>query len=328
MDIVKFNKLIETIKTKKVYIQTHNSPDPDAIASAAGLQYLLKKLGVNAEICYKGEIEKYNTVKMIDVFDIKIHNIDNIKDMKPEDVIILVDSQKGNSNITDFPGDEIAVIDHHPVFVENEYYYKDIRPQTGACSSMVAEYINEIIKDIPSDIATALLYGIKMDTLDLSRGVSELDIDMFYMLYKKSDIEKLNKLQINTLQYDDLTAYSSAIRNIKIYGNIGFSNAGDGCPDSLLGTVSDFILALKEVDIAIVFSEKNGGIKFSIRNENEEMDAGKIINAALRDIGSGGGHKSMAGGFVNSEGKKNIIGDYEKFIENLFLENIRKSNIY
>lgn len=325
MDKENFDKLIEMMKNKRVFIQTHNSPDPDAIASALGMQYLLRELDINAEICYKGEIEKYNTVKMIDIFNIKIFNIESINDMKEDDLIILVDSQKGNSNITDFPGDEIAVIDHHPVFVENNYYYKDIRPKIGACSSMIGEYIHKTLGDIPGDIATALLYGIKMDTLDLSRGVSELDLDMFYMLYKKANIEKLNKLQINTLQYDDLTAYSNSIRNIKIYGNIGFSNVGEGCPDSLLGTVCDFILALKEVDVAIVFSEKNGGIKFSIRNENDDLDAGKIINNALQDIGSGGGHKSMAGGFIDSIGMGKIIGEHEKYIVHVFLETIRQA---
>ncbi len=32
---------------------------------------------------------------------------------------------------------------------------------------------------MPADVATALLYGIKMDTADMRRGVSQLDLDMF-----------------------------------------------------------------------------------------------------------------------------------------------------
>lgn len=319
-----FLNLIDEIKDRRVYIQTHNSPDPDAIASAAGLQFLLERMGVNAVICYKGEIEKYNTVRMIELFGIKISHISDISDMKSDDAIILVDSQKGNSNITDFPGDEVAVIDHHPIFVENTYLYSDIRPKIGACSSMIASYIFDIAKDIDKNIATLLLYGIKMDTLDLSRGVSELDIDMFYVLYKRADLDMLKKLQINTLEYDDLAAYSNAIRNIKIYGKIGFSNTGAECPDSLLGTVSDFILALKEVDVAVVFSEKNGGIKVSIRSEDDSIDAGKVISEALKNVGNGGGHKSMAGGFIDSIGKSKIKGDYEHFMETVFLEAIRE----
>jgi len=32
------------------------------------------------------------------------------------DYIICVDSQKNTGNITDFIGDEVACIDHHPIF--------------------------------------------------------------------------------------------------------------------------------------------------------------------------------------------------------------------
>ena len=38
-------KLVELLKGNVVYIQTHNFPDPDAIASAFGLQYFLKQHG-------------------------------------------------------------------------------------------------------------------------------------------------------------------------------------------------------------------------------------------------------------------------------------------
>ena len=33
-------------------------------------------------------------------------------------------------------------------------------------------------------MATALLYGIKVDTADMKRGVTQLDLDMFYSLCK------------------------------------------------------------------------------------------------------------------------------------------------
>ena len=44
-------QLTELLKGHKSYIQTHNYPDPDAVASAYGLQYFLKMHGIDAEIC-------------------------------------------------------------------------------------------------------------------------------------------------------------------------------------------------------------------------------------------------------------------------------------
>ena len=48
-------KLLDAIHNDKVYIQTHNFPDPDAIASAYGLQQLLGSQGVVSTICYEGK---------------------------------------------------------------------------------------------------------------------------------------------------------------------------------------------------------------------------------------------------------------------------------
>lgn len=57
-----FELLYEAVNREHVYIQTHNFPDPDAIASAYGLKRLLETRGVNAAICYKGKIDRYSTV--------------------------------------------------------------------------------------------------------------------------------------------------------------------------------------------------------------------------------------------------------------------------
>jgi len=323
--MTKLDLLVKEVeKHSNLFIQMHNSPDPDAVASAFGLQYLLLEKGLEAEICYKGEIDKYNTQKMIELLGIRLKNITDINYMKEEDFIILVDSQKGNSNVEDFIGNEVATIDHHPTFQKTEYYFEDIRPEIGACSSIIASYFVENNIPIPKNVATALLYGIKMDTLDLTRGVHYLDLDMFYMLYKLADIEIINKIQTNSLQFEELIAYSNAIKNIKVYGNVGFANVNIDCPDSLLGTISDFIISIKEVDFAVVYSPRESGIKFSVRNELDNLDAGKIIHEVLKEVGNGGGHKTMAGGFLPA-GNLNAVGQIDPFVEDSFLERIRAS---
>ena len=46
--------------------------------------------------------------------DIRLVNIENIdSELTEDDEVILVDAQKGNSNIIDMTGDEIICIDHH-----------------------------------------------------------------------------------------------------------------------------------------------------------------------------------------------------------------------
>lgn len=314
-----FRRMLEKITSKHVYIQTHNFPDPDAIASAFGMKVLLETEGIEASICYKGSIDRFSTKRMIQCLDIEMINIKDISDMNEEEEVILVDSQRGNANTIDLAGNRIICIDHHPIFVRKNYLFQDIRPEAGACASIIAEYILENHIEIPKKLATALLYGIKVDTANLSRGVSELDLDIFYLLYQKSDLEVINNLEHCTLQLQDLQAYANAIQSIKVYDVIGFANTGDNCPEALIATISDFMLALAEVDISIVYSLQADGIKISVRSEVLFYDAGKITNMALRELGSGGGHPSMAGGFVPYAGFKEELSKMIAVIESNFI---------
>ena len=177
------DRLLGEINREHVYIQTHNFPDPDAIASAYGLQRLLELRGVRATLCYKGRIDRYSTGKLVELMGIELLNVDDlVKVLTDDDEVILVDSQKGNSNIIDITGDEIICIDHHPDNDLFEYRFRDIRPEIGACSTMIAQYFFENNVPMDRNIATALTYGIRIDTNNLNRGVSRLDIEMLYRM--------------------------------------------------------------------------------------------------------------------------------------------------
>lgn len=322
--MTKLDQLISKIKQKHVYIQMHNFPDPDAIASAFGLQELLKHRGICATICYKGKIERYSTEKMCQLLAIEIENIEEITDrLSASDEVILVDAQKGNANIINIAGDEIICIDHHPTFEQQEYRFADIRPEVGACASIIAQYFIE--NRIPMDkrVATALSFGIRMDTMSLSRGVSKLDMEMLYQMFDLCDQNVIHNLENSNLYFEDLLAYSKAIYSIKVYDNVSFADTGKDCPEGLIASVSDFMLALVEVTFSIVYSRKNDGIKLSVRSEGSKLDAGKIVREALEGIGNGGGHAEMAGGFVPFTGSDDEADLMIKEIQERFLHVIK-----
>ena len=308
-----------------VYIQTHNFPDPDAIASAYGLQKLLELYGVESTLCYDGRIDKLSASKMLDAFQIQMLPYESlVANMQETDRIICVDTQKHAGNVTDFVGDEVACIDHHPTFVPIEYSYQDVRI-TGACATLIAEYYALTGKVPDSDVATALLYGLKMDTLQFTRGVTELDIRMFGFLFPRCDEEKLANLERNNMEFADLKAYGAAIESIELYDKVGFSCIPFSCPDALIAILSDFILALIEVEVAVVFSFREDGVKLSVRSEDPGIHAGDLLHAALQGIGNGGGHASMGGGLIGNEHLAEL-GRYPKdAIRNLFLDVLAKN---
>lgn len=307
--MAKINELVKVLTGHEVYIQTHNFPDPDAIASAFAMHELLGYFGIEASIVYDGNLDKISGIRMIDYFNIDMHSYKEISNMNEDAYIILIDAQKYNKNCTDLPGVEIACIDHHPIINKcDEYEFVDIR-YVGACASIIAEYYFEADIAPSIDVATALLYGIKMDTYDFGRGVDELDVEMYYKLFPFTDKHLIEKMQLNNIEFKDLRAYGVAIENISVYKNIGFAVLPFDCPDGLIAIISDFILALDVVEFSVVYSIRPSGYKFSVRSEVEYADSGKVINEVLSAYGgSGGGHSFMAGGFLPEE-KVKELGD-------------------
>lgn len=321
-----FWDLVNICKEKEmVYIQTHNFPDPDAIGSAYGLQFLFEEYGIRSKICFEGRIDKLSTQKMLDKFNIKMYAYNDIRsELKDDDYIVCVDSQKNSGNITDFIGDEIACIDHHPTFVDIEYKYKQVEI-TGSCSTLIAEHIAASGFKPTKDVASALIYGLKMDTLSFSRGVTQRDIKMFSFLFDYRDEKILSDLEHNNMVFNDLRAYGAAIDNIKIYGPVGFSKIPYACPDAMIAILSDFILSLVEVEVAVIYSERDDGLKFSIRSERDDVHAGQLTNQALKGIGDGGGHASMAGGLIPKNNIK-LLGNYpDFFIRDTFMNIINQA---
>lgn len=314
------NELIDMLKGRRVFIQTHNFPDQDAIASAFGLQVLLEKFGIKTTICHHGNIERFNTNAMLSEFGIQVVSDEDISDMTADDYIIIVDSQKGNSNILDLDGGIIACIDHHPVFNEDDNYrYKDIR-KVGSCSTIIADYYRQMKIDIPENVAAALLYGLKCDTHDFTRGVTQLDVDVYAYLFPKCDQKIISRFQTSEILFGELDAFSDSIRNVEIFNGIAFVFLDFMCADAFIAMVSDFILGVEGVNFVIVYNKRGNGFKFSVRSELDEYDAGKIINEALKGVGTGGGHASMAGGYADENKILGISIDFNKVIEDLFLE--------
>lgn len=284
----------------EVFLQPHNVPDPDAIAASFGLRHLLHRRGVAAEIVYTDPMEKANALKMIELFGIPMYPAQDVATLGGEDWVVLVDVQKGNANVTDLATQEVAVIDHHEYGGDRGYRYADIRPDVGACASIIAEYFVEAEEEIPTAVGTALLYGILMDTDSMTRGVSSLDVEMFYTLYGRSTVSMITELKGNQISREDLDDYARAFSQVEVYGPIGFLRL-DNANDSLLGAASDIVITIAGVDVVIAYSIRIDGVKFSVRSISPAVRASDCVRFILSGRGIGGGHASMAGGFLSRD---------------------------
>jgi len=315
--VQKILKLLELIKNyRNIYIQTHNYPDPDAIASAYALKELFQIKGKNAGIIYNGELQRSIILSMLDIMKINLKRFDKAF-LTENDKVIVVDCSPDQTNVFPSGGDVIAVIDHHEYSSRLKIPFTDIRPDLGSVSTIIADYYFSLGIAPPKHAATALAIGINIDTAHFTRKVTKLDFETYSRLIELIDFDLMRFIVINNLELKDLKHLKSALENYRIYKNFLCVNIGENSDANFTGIMSDFFLGIKEIDFAVIYSKREDGIYLSVRSLNPEWDSRKIIISALKGIGSGGGHKHMGGGFIKT--KKSINSQYiEEEIFNRF----------
>jgi len=160
----RIEELLSVIEAEDhLYIQTHDFPDHDAVASAFALQRLLDARSITARLIFQGEILHTNLSRMIEHMEIRLRPA-SLEKVGPGDKIIIVDGTEGNTNVSDLAGPTLAVIDHHQSLPPQDLPFTDIRPEVGACSSIIFSYYADIGVPISSPVATALMLGLLVDT--------------------------------------------------------------------------------------------------------------------------------------------------------------------
>ena len=301
------SKLCEAISNaKKVYIQPHNNPDADAIASAWGILKLVESLGKSdTQIVYSGlHIKKPNLDQLITLLDIKMKRIDvdEIK-IEDDDLLIVVDGQYGAGNIAQLDAKKVIAIDHHEEETSlDQYVYSDIQPRVGACSTLIFGYLKENNVELDRPTVTALHFGIYMDTDGFVGRMTNLDHDTRFELERSNfDSKAFDRLRTTSLSFDDLWTFAEAIPTVERYHNLAFCMVPE-CDDNLLGQIADLLLLLVGIDIVVLHSKRRDqGYKLSIRSTHDFLTADRITRELVRDIGNGGGHRDKAGGFIRND---------------------------
>jgi nanoRNase/pAp phosphatase (c-di-AMP/oligoRNAs hydrolase) len=320
---LEFEQLLKKLKTnKRIIIQAHDFPDHDAISSAFALAYLLKELGHNPYITYQGYIDRISLKNMINLLSIPVIET-HLLNLQPDDKIIIVDGCIGEKNITDLPGLEVGVIDHHNVTAPDFVWYSDIRSNYGSTATIMVEYFKYFKISIPTDIATALLVGLSFDTANFTRAVSPQDLQALFTLQSKANTDLVHRICRNQIELDELMLFESLISTMKREGNAAFSSLPKGCSKNMLGVLGDFLLSVHEIDIVVLSAQCNERTYLSLRSECNKNNVEKIIRNTLNDsgIGFGGGHSHMAGGVLNSSSLRcnSVEYIYDLFKPNLVL---------
>ena len=300
--------LTDFTKYKKIIIQCHDNPDADALASGFALQLFFKKQGMDVPFVYggKNKVSKANLCLMMKHLNIQAKHVAAIP--KPE-LLICVDCQYGESNVTRFDAENIAVIDHHQISVQIPET-ADIRSSYGSCSTILFELLtNEgynINKDFDEEagkngaLPTALYYGLMTDTGNFAELCHPADRDL-------QDSAKYNLFDITLFRNsnyskEELYIAADALKDASYNSEYSCGIiSSKPCDPNILGLVSDMFLEVDSIESCLVYSVLDTGVKFSVRSCVKEVKANELASFLGEGLGGGGGHLVKAGGFLKKD---------------------------
>lgn len=291
-------KLNELLKFDDIVIQCHDNPDADALSSGYALYWYLEKMGKHPRFIYRGinKITKSNLILMLKCLNIPVSYEPEIKEV-PE-LLVTVDCQHGQQNVTFTPAENVAIIDHHQVTVELPEM-AEVRSNIGSCATILWDMIREEGLDFSNDIllSTALYYGLYTDTNKLSEISHPLDRDMRDSLVINKSL--ITEMSNSNISLDELKIAGKAILDyLYCLKHRYLMIKADQCDPIILSVIGDFSMQTTGVEVCIAYFISPQEIKFSIRSCVKEVHANELATYLAKGIGGGGGHLTKAGGSI------------------------------
>jgi nanoRNase/pAp phosphatase (c-di-AMP/oligoRNAs hydrolase) len=286
-------------KPGPLLILPHDNPDPDALASAATLKYLVGRLlEKEAYIALGGIVGRAENRAMLTYLSIGLVPVAEVRFEGAQ--VALVDTQPGRTNNSLPDGIvPVAVIDHHPAYADYPGVpFLDLRDEYGATSTILTEYLEESKLEIEAKIATALFYGISAETQDLGREATPADIEASHFLFPYTNKRRLSKIENARVPREYFRVFREAIERAALHDDrVIVSVLGELQYPDMVAEVADFLLRLDQVEWAAAIGTFNGSLHCSVRTTDREANAGELLQRVL-GAKSAGGHDQIAGGRI------------------------------
>jgi nanoRNase/pAp phosphatase (c-di-AMP/oligoRNAs hydrolase) len=277
--------------SSKDHILITIDPDPDAIGSALALKRLLWHKVQSTTIGMIRPIRRLNNLTLMRLLKLPLVLLKKDQ-MEHYDKYLLVDGQpRHNEFFTRFRYS--VVIDHHPLADLVEGDFVDIRPEYGATSTMLTEYLRAANIKPSRALATALFYGIKTDTRNFERHTIIEDVQAFHTLFPWVNHNILAKVEIADLSLRDLKFFQKAVERKHVVKDRIFAHLDEIPTADILVVIAEFFLKVHDIAWSILSGIHEDSLVVVVRNDGRK-DAGKIIQRAFGSLGRAGGHQAMA----------------------------------
>jgi nanoRNase/pAp phosphatase (c-di-AMP/oligoRNAs hydrolase) len=292
-------------KVATVLILPHNDPDPDAIASAVALRHLLMEtLNVESTIAYGGIVGRAENRALLRYLGQPLRPLADA-DLAAKVPVALVDTQPGAGNNALPAGSDVAlVIDHHTWReLTSLATYADVRPETGATSTILSEYLQEAGLEPQPSLATALFYGIKTDTMGLSRGAGPADAAAYFYLQPRIDVKALVEIEYAQVPASYFKSFDAALLAARVYDGVVFAYVGVMAYPDMTAEMARLLLRLEQSRWIICLGVYQNILILSVRTQSPVGRSEELVQAIVGDEGTAGGHGPSAGGQIPLKGR-------------------------
>jgi nanoRNase/pAp phosphatase (c-di-AMP/oligoRNAs hydrolase) len=294
--------LLSVVKdASRVLILPHNDPDPDAIASALALEYVLRSLrSIDVTVAYGGIVGRAENRALVAYLQAPLEKVSKI-DFDSFERIALVDSQPGAGN-NPLPAERRAdiVVDHHQPFREptSRAGHIDLRLDVGATSTILTGYVLAAGLDLHPRLATALFYGIQTDTLGLGRRASSADKAAYVRLQPLIEVDELMSIQRAQLPREYFRVLDQTLRRAEVHGVAVVAHLGEMYRPDMAAEMADVLLRLEGIRWVMCSGFHRRTLYLSLRSTRVSQGAGQVAQAVVKDLGLAGGHGAAGGGQV------------------------------
>lgn len=287
----------------QVLIVCHDNPDPDALASAMAMKHLCEFFGHSVSIIHGGMIEHQQNRAMVRMLNLELNRVildwevDDL--LKKSDLVICVDfSHPGANNVLPKTCVPHIVIDHHFSETRPAADVIMVRPEFAATSSLVASLLMNAEIDIDRNVATALAFGIRTDTLGFTRSFNAVDLRALSWLSAWVDWDLMRCFESPPRSQEVLEIFKQALNNSVLKNGLMLVPISKMVDRDALSQVADFMLPTEGVKTVVTYGSRMSKIYLSARSTDQGIHLGKILTETFSE-GSAGGHKSIAGGQIS-----------------------------
>jgi nanoRNase/pAp phosphatase (c-di-AMP/oligoRNAs hydrolase) len=265
--------------------------DPDAMASAMALKRLLWRQVSATTIAHINKIRRPDNLSMIrllrlDLLPIHKVNVDEFTRFA------ILDSQP--SHHEGFAGINFdVIIDHHPA-TGAKAPFVDIRPEYGATSTIMTQYLRAAKIKPSVRLATGLFYGIKTDTSDFKRKTVMEDVNAFQFLFRYVNVHMARRIEQAEITLDFLQYYRKALAEMSVRKHRIHVHLGPVTNPDICVSIADFFMRIHDIAWTVVSGIYQGRLVIIVRNDGIRKDAGKLLGEVFGELGQAGGHKAMA----------------------------------